>query len=152
VACGPVAGPNADPHLYAPLAYHHHVPLCKTTLETKTIERCHLEPERVCETKTQTYTKITGYEKGECKEIEVCKAPVWRKRRAASPHGYLLPACEKETKEICKQVPTTEEISKDYPLCRLNPKKVCVDVEVKVPKLDCEEEEAAADEEVTAEK
>merc|ERR1712014_291365 len=103
---------NADAHLYG-YGYHHlPVPLCKHSLETATKELCRLEPEKVCETKTQTYTKITGYEKGDCKEIEVCKAPVWRKKRAADPHGYIVPTCEKETKEICRPVPTTKEVSK----------------------------------------
>merc|ERR1712098_590057 len=82
---------EADPQLLA-LGYHAVVPvvpLCKHTLETTTQEVCRLEPKKVCETKTQTYTKFTGYEKGDCKEIEVCKAPVWRKRDPLRPH--LMP-------------------------------------------------------------
>merc|ERR1712098_229623 len=148
----PAPAAEADPHLYG--GYHaYHVPvLCKHSLESTTKELCRLEPEKVCETKTQTYTKITGYERGDCKEIEVCKAPVWRKRRAADPHGYLavVPKCEKETKEICRPVPTTEEVSKDLEWCYFKPKKVCKDVEVKVPKVDCGKEEEEA-EEVAAE-
>ena len=34
---------------------------------------CKLEFEKSCTTETKTFTKITGFEKGECKEIEVCK-------------------------------------------------------------------------------
>merc|ERR1712212_1232792 len=121
VAGVPAADP--DPHGYG-YVYHAPVALCKHSLETETKELCRLEPEKVCETKTRTYTKIAGYEKGDCKEIEVCKAPVWRKRRSADPHGYLavVPKCEKETKKICK------------------------DVEVKVPKVDCGKEEEEVEE------
>merc|ERR1711862_1006577 len=134
--------------------YHAPVALCKHSLETETQELCRLEPEKVCETKTQTYTKITGYEKGDCKEIEVCKAPVWRRKRSAEPeadaHGFgyhVVPVCEKETKEICRPVPTTEEVSKDLEWCYYKPKKVCKDVEVKVPKLDCGGEAEAVESE-----
>ena len=50
------------------IAYH--APLCKHELETVTKELCHLEPERVCETKTIPLgVKITGVEK-ECKVIK----------------------------------------------------------------------------------
>merc|ERR1712059_117490 len=143
VAGVPVADP--DPYGYGYGHVYHAPVLCKHSLETITKELCRLEPEKVCETKTKTYTKITGFEKGDCKEIEVCKAPVWRKRRAADPHGYIVPACEKETKEICRTVPTTEEVSKDLEWCYYKPKKVCKDVEVKVPKVDCGGEAAEED-------
>ena len=36
-------------------------------------EFCHVEYEKECETKTRKFTKITGYEDVDCKEIEVCK-------------------------------------------------------------------------------
>merc|ERR1712105_114328 len=125
--------------------YHGHghgyiVSPCTHTLEEVEKEICHLEPEKKCETKTHTYKVITGYEKGECKEIEVCKHPLHHKREA-SPHGYGYIKCEKEKKEICKQKPTVEEKSKDHELCRLEPKKVCEMKTVKVPKLVCEEAE-----------
>merc|ERR1712098_97448 len=84
-----------------------------------------------------------GYEKGDCKEIEVCKAPVWRKKRSAeaSPdasadafgYGYVVP------------VPTTEEVSKDLEWCYYAPEKVCEDVEVKVPSVKCGEEGEAVE-------
>merc|ERR1712176_269048 len=161
------SSPSPDPHrLYG--AYHaYHSPLlCKHSLETTMKELCRLEPEKVCETKTRTYKKLTGYEKGECKEIEVCKPPVWRRRRSAEPeadawHGYpgypgyygyygyhALPACEKETKEVCRQVPNIEEVSKDVEWCYYKPKKVCEEVEVKVPKVDCGGGEEKAEEAV----
>merc|ERR1712179_542535 len=125
--------------------YHGHghgyiVSPCTHTLEEVEKEICHLEPEKKCETKTHTYKVITGYEKGECKEIEVCKHPLHHKREA-SPHGYGYIKCEKKKKEICKQKPTVEEKSKDHELCRLEPKKVCEMKTVKVPKLVCEEAE-----------
>ena len=110
--------------------------------ETKEI--CHLKPNRVCETKTQTYKVVTGYEDGECKEIEVCKFPGFhhRRRRSAEPgphYGHI--ECEKETKEVCKKEPVVEEKSKDFELCHIEPEKVCEEKTIKVPTLDCEEEE-----------
>merc|ERR1712179_530562 len=111
--------------------YHGHgrgyiVSPCTHTLEEVEKEICHLEPEKKCETKTHTYKVITGYEKGECKAIEVCKHPPHHKREA-SPYGYGYIKCEKEKK------------AKDHELCRLEPKKVCEMKTVKVPKLVCEE-------------
>merc|ERR1711892_1246393 len=112
--------PVAEPHLYGAVHGYHHVPTpCKYSLETATKNLCRVEPEKVCETKTKTYTKITGY--------------------------------EKETKEICKSVPTTEEVSKDLEWCYYKPKKVCEDVEVKVPTVDCSGGEEEAGEAVETE-
>merc|ERR1712179_757458 len=77
--------PTADAH---GIRYGHgfghgyHVSPCTHTLEEVEKEICHLEPERKCETKTQTFKVITGYEKGDCKEIDVCKHPLHRKREA----------------------------------------------------------------------
>merc|ERR1712061_333510 len=121
----PSAEPKADPYGF----YGHHVyhgPPCKHAFVEETKEICHLKPNRVCETKTQTYKVVTGYEDGECKEVEVCKFPGFhhRRRRAAEPgphYGHI--ECEKETKEVCKKEPVVEEKSKD------------------IPTLDCEEEE-----------
>ena len=42
-------------------------------MEKVTRKFCKLEFEKTCTVETKTFTKITGYEKGECKEIEVCK-------------------------------------------------------------------------------
>merc|ERR1711971_1004498 len=110
--------------------------------ETK--EVCHIEPEKVCETKTHTYKVITGYEDGECKEIEVCKFPGFHhKKRSAEPnphYGHIV-ECEKETKEVCKEEPVVEEKTKEFEICHLEPKKVCEEKTFKVPTLDCEEEE-----------
>merc|ERR1712130_900832 len=77
------------------------------------------EPEKVCETKPQTYVQITGYEKQDCKEVEVCK-PVFRQRRSADPLTYVLPACEKATQKVCRNI------------------------EVNIPKVDCEGDDATA--------
>ena len=46
------------------------------------------------------------------------------KRSADAAHGYPVPECEKETKEICKQVPVKEEVSKDIDRCTRTPKEV----------------------------
>merc|ERR1711983_609774 len=133
--------------------YHGYHPKCTTELEAVTKTLCRIEVEKECETKTKTYTKITGYEDTDCREVEF-KAPVhhgygygYHKREAeadADAHGY---AYEKVTKTICKKTPITEEVSKDFELCRPKPSEVCEDKEVKVPKLVCEEpvEKEAAD-------
>merc|ERR1712062_664081 len=52
--------------------YHGHH-LCETRLAIEKRELCHVEYEKECETKTRKFTKITGYEDVDCKEIEVCK-------------------------------------------------------------------------------
>merc|ERR1739838_1153688 len=98
-----------------------------------TKELCHLEPERVCETKTIPLgVKITGVEK-ECKEVDVCA------------YGHHFYGCAKTVKkEICHPGPVKEEITKDVELCKLQPKKVCVEKEFKVPTVKCGEPEAAA--------
>merc|ERR1712179_409494 len=71
----------------------HRVPHCIHQLEDVEREVCRYEPERMCETKTQTYKVITGYDK-----------------REASGYGYI--ECEKEKKEVCKREPTVEEKEK----------------------------------------
>ena len=70
--------------------------------------------------------------------------PFYHRRAAeaeAEPHGYYV-ECEKETKTVCKKTPVTEEVSKDFELCRPKPTEVCEDKELKVPKIVCEEPEA----------
>merc|ERR1711909_222743 len=42
--------------------YHGYHPKCTTELEAVTKTLCRIEVEKECETKTKTYTKITGYE------------------------------------------------------------------------------------------
>merc|ERR1712088_682346 len=99
LAAAAFAAPSAEPKADAYGFYGHHVyhgPPCKHAFVEETKEVCHFEPEKVCETKTRTYKVITGYEEGECKEIEVCKFPGFHhKKRSAEPHGYI--ECEKET-------------------------------------------------------
>ena len=89
-------------------------------MKTVTKKFCGVKIEKECVTETKTFTKITGYEKGDCKEVEVCKHGY-----GFGHHGYPVPECEKETKEVCRQVPTKEEVSKDFELCRPVPKEVC---------------------------
>jgi len=123
--------------------YHDYHPKCTTELEAVTKTLCRVEVEKECETKTKTFTKITGYEDTDCKEIEL-KKPVYHgygygyhKREAeADGHGY---AYEKVTKTICKKTPITEEVSKDFELCIPKPSEVCEEKEIKVPRLVCEE-------------
>merc|ERR1712112_337006 len=109
------AAPSAEPKAAYGFYGHplYHGPPCKHAFVEETKEVCHIEPEKVCETKTRTYKVITGYEDGECKEIE----------------------------EICKKEPVVEEKSKDFEICHLEPKKVCEEKTFKIPTLDCEEEE-----------
>merc|ERR1711910_175684 len=110
------AAPSAEPKADAYGFYGHHLyhgPPCKHAFVEETKEVCHIEPEKVCETKTRTYKVVTGYEDGECKEI----------------------------KEVCKKEPVVEEKSKDFELCHLEPKKVCEEKTFKIPTLHCEEEQ-----------
>merc|ERR1711962_129538 len=114
----------------------HRVPHCIQELEEVEKEVCRFEPEKKCETKTQEYEVITGYEKGECKEIEVCKRNFYHKREA---RGYGRIECEKEKKEVCKREPTVEKKSKDFEVCRIESNKKCEMKKVKVPVRYCEE-------------
>merc|ERR1711973_34458 len=134
-------------HHGPPLLHHpYHLvaaPICKLEFEKVTKEFCHVTPKRVCETKTHEYKVVTGHEKEDCKEIEVC-APLHHRRRR-SPHGIIghghpVHACVKETKEVCKVVPKVEEKSEDVELCHIEPEKVCEEKEVEVPKHVCEDE------------
>merc|ERR1712037_969753 len=95
----------------------------------------------VCETKTHEYKVVTGHEKGDCKEIEVCKPLHHRRRR--SPHGFLdhpYHECETEKKEVCTVVPTVEEKSDEVDVCHIEPEKVCEEKEIEVAKHVCEED------------
>merc|ERR1712029_1271846 len=137
-------------HFYGGFGYHGYHAKCERQLEVVTKKFCRIEVEKECETKTKTYTKITGHGDTDCKEIEVCKhaiyhhGPGFDKRAAeaeAGHFGYAAIECEKETKTVCKKKPTTEKVSKDFELCRPKPNEVCEDKEIKVPKLICEDEE-----------
>merc|ERR1711936_412300 len=147
--------PGGFGHLPLPHIGHHHLelhhlpgPICKLEFEKVTKEFCHLKPKRVCETKTHEYKVVTGHEKGDCKEIEVCKPLHYRRRR--SPHGFLdhpYHECEteKEKKEVCAVVPTVEEKSDEVEHCHIEPEKVCEEKEVEVPKHVCEDEDSDAE-------
>merc|ERR1712025_443413 len=157
IVCGAYAGPVADPQVFAldapvlaPVLEPLIVPvpvLCDETIETVTKEVCRIEPKKQCETKEETYTKITGYKKEDCKEVEVCKTPILRRRRSADPQliGYhaevLVPVCDIEMQEICRSVPTMEEVTKERELCYFVPNKVCENVEVHIPNVDCSGDE-----------
>merc|ERR1712080_388933 len=70
----PNADPSADPHGFYGHVYHG--PICKHEFEEEVKEVCYYDhPDKMCETKTSTYKIVTGFEKRECKEIDVCGAP-----------------------------------------------------------------------------
>eukprot|EP00091_Calanus_sinicus_P012687 TRINITY_DN283_c0_g1_i6.p1 TRINITY_DN283_c0_g1~~TRINITY_DN283_c0_g1_i6.p1 ORF type:complete len:159 (-),score=58.75 TRINITY_DN283_c0_g1_i6:116-592(-) len=125
---------------------YHHPPPCVKELETIKVTSCKLVPEKTCATETvKIGEKITGFEKGDCKEIEVCK-PVYGyrshhgyhgKRSADAEPGYVHAPCEKVTKEICKSVPVKADVSKDIESCTEVAKEVCEEVEKVVPKVTC---------------
>ena len=50
-----------------------HSKKCTREVETITRKWCKLEYEKTCTTETKAFTKITEYEKGDCKEVEYCK-------------------------------------------------------------------------------
>merc|ERR1711920_1195342 len=102
----------APGHFFHP-GYHGYHHACTTELEAVTKTLCRIELEKPVH---------HGY--------------FYHKREAeVDAHGF---AYEKVTKTICKKTPITEEVSKDFELCRPKPSEVCEDKEVKVPKLVCE--------------
>merc|ERR1712042_15973 len=127
--------------------YHgyHHPPPCLKEHETIKVSACKLVPEKTCATETvKVGEKITGFEKGDCKEIEVC-APGYGyhghhgyhgKRSAEAEPGYVH-ACTKVKKEVCKSVPVKVDVSKDVETCTEVAKEVCEEVEKVVPKVTC---------------
>merc|ERR1712128_175856 len=125
--------------------YHHPAP-CLKELETITVMARKLVPEKTCTTDTvKIGEKITGFKKGDCKEIEVCKPSYGYhghhgyhgKRSADAEPGYVHAPCEKVTKEICKSVPVKADVSKDIEVCTEVAKEVCEEVEKVVPKVTC---------------
>merc|ERR1712221_45518 len=81
---------------YGHIGYH--PAPCVKELETIKATACKLVPEKTCSTETvKIGEKITGFEKGECKEIEVCK-PV---------NGDVskdIESCTEVAKEVCEEV------------------------------------------------
>ena len=84
--------------------------------------------------------------------------------RGKRSSGYAAAECEKDTKEVCKQVPVKKEASREVEKCTRTPKEVsrrssscnvsslrvwqvCEDREVMVPKITCEEEKDEEDKE-----
>merc|ERR1711939_856123 len=125
---------------YGHIGYH--PAPCVKELETIKATACKLVPEKTCSTETvKIGEKITGFEKGECKEIEVCKPSYgYRgyhgKRSADAEPGYVH-ACTKVKKEVCKSVPVKADVSKDVETCTEVAKEVCEEVEKIVPKATC---------------
>merc|ERR1712133_127359 len=73
-------------------------PHCTKALEKITVKKCRLEYTEECSTATKEIGQRISYEKGECKEIEVCKPvhfvpkyglrPHYGKREAEAKAGY----------------------------------------------------------------
>merc|ERR1712029_663160 len=53
----------------------------------------------------------------------------------AGHFGYAAIECEKETKTVCKKKPTTEEVSKDFELCRPKPNEFVKTRKSRFPEL-----------------
>merc|ERR1719292_86387 len=121
----------------------HHSPCIKEPSTIKVTE-CKLVPDKTCSTETvKIGEKITGFENGDCKEIEVCKLGYrgfhgyHGKRSAEADPGYVHAPCEKVTKEVCKSVPVKADINKDIESCTEVAKEVCEEVDKIVPKVTC---------------
>merc|ERR1712209_229987 len=68
--------------------YGHHVyhgPPCKPAFVEETKEVCHIEPEKVCETKTRTYKVVTGYEDESVRRSRCASSPTTRGEGPLSP-------------------------------------------------------------------
>merc|ERR1712212_802156 len=121
-------------------------PHCTKALEKITVKKCRLDYTEECSTATKEVGQRISYERGECKEIEVCK-PVhfvpkygprhhYGKREAEAEPSYGPHVeCEKTTKEVRKQVPVKTPVEKEFETCTRIPKEVCEDVEPSVPKV-----------------
>jgi len=136
-------GLSIPAHPFGHIGIPHHPPCIKEP-ETIKVTECKLVPDKSCSTESiKIGEKITGFEKGDCKEIEVCQ-PVhghhglhgYHGKRSAAP-GYIHPPCEKVTKEVCKSVPVKVDVSKDIESCTAVPKEVCEEIEKVVPKVVC---------------
>ena len=75
--------------------------------------------EKQCKNETRTFSKVTGFEKGECREVEVCKPPVGPRPSRPEP-------CTKETRELCEKKPVVEEFTKDVEFCVPKPIRVSI--------------------------
>ena len=73
--------------------YHGYHPKCTTELEAVTKTLCRIEVEKECETKTKTYTKITGYEDTDCKEVEFKKPGKSKFVKQNLVHNVLIRVC-----------------------------------------------------------
>merc|ERR1711934_561769 len=82
------AAPSAEPKPDAYGFYGHHVyhgPPCKHAFVEETKEVCHIEPEKVCETKTRTY-----------KEFEICHL---EPKKVCEEKTFKVPTLDCETEE-----------------------------------------------------
>ena len=118
---------------------------CSKELVKITAMKCKLDHDEECTTETKVVGDKVTYEKGECKNVEVCE-PVHfvprhvfkRAAEADADYGYAHPPCEKVMKEICKREPIKTPVEKEVEICTLTPKEVCEEVETTAAKLTCE--------------
>merc|ERR1711973_186923 len=71
---------------------------CKRELKAEMKKFCSIKYEKECTTETKTFTKITGFEKGDCKEIEV-------KEEVSKEFELCRPAPKEECEEREIKVP-----------------------------------------------
>merc|ERR1712126_555525 len=121
-------------------------PHCTKQLETITVKKCRLEYDEACESESKVVGQRVTYEKGDCKEVEVCKPAVFVTKyglhrhfgkREAEP-GYVHTECEKVTKEVCKQVPVKTDVGKEFEKCTKTPKECARMLRPASPKVTCE--------------
>merc|ERR1712198_315902 len=98
-----------------PSRYYGYGPKCSKELETITVKLCRLEFEKSCTTETKVVGDRVTYEKGECREIEVCK-PVhfvprhghhYGKREADAHHPYIhAPGARRRPRRCASRCPS----------------------------------------------
>merc|ERR1712080_39171 len=83
LAAAAFAAPSAEPKAAYGFYGHHlyHGPPCKHAFVEETKEVCHIEPEKVCETKTRTYKVITGTRTGSARRLRFASSQVSITRR-----------------------------------------------------------------------
>merc|ERR1712106_48737 len=131
--------------------YGHKPAPCTTQLVSLPSHTCKVEYDKTCIVRRKAVEHVSGYAKGECKQVvkEKCyrrvhvphsRAHGHYHKRSADPSGYDDPEiCDVTKKVVCEQVPIIEEVVKDVEICESAPREVCRNTEVFVPKVTCEE-------------
>ena len=110
---GSPPGPGAPNYFPHPARFGLPPPLppnCKPELRSVKREFCRVKVEKDCKTEKKTFNRLAGYEKGECREVEICK--------------FSPGPCTAETRKVCEQRPVMEQVSKDIEFCVPKPVKV----------------------------